>query len=479
MEIESIMWERYITANTLEEAMHSLNTYGSQARIVAGATDLILELENGLRPKVNTLIDVNRIPGIDQITLDGSGWVHLGPMVTHNHCAGSGLIRDHAFTLAKACWQVGAPQIRNRGTIAGNLITASPANDSITPLMALGAQVTLSSDIGVRVVPLEEFFTGVRQTGLLENELLTDISFPLPSSASKSTFIKLALRRAQAISIVNVAVLVEMDDKHIQKASITMGAVAPTIIHAQEAERYLVGKALTPEVIQKAGDLASKAAHPIDDLRGSAEYRKAMVGVCTSRALRELASGTASKDFPERPVMLWGEQEWHWRQSLSSKIEHLKGTPIEVTINGRSYRFTTGHDKTLLRLLREEAGLIGTKEGCAEGECGACTVFLDGMAVMSCLVPAPRAHGSEIITIEGLAKDGQLHPIQQAFIDEGAVQCGYCTPGFLMSGAKLLEEDPSPSRKEIEQAITGNLCRCTGYYKILSAFEKAALYNKG
>lgn len=466
------MWQDYLTARSIDEALRALSGRGAHARVVAGATDLILELERGARPDVDTLIDITRIPDLDQIRMDSSGIIHLGALVTHNQCAASSLLRERAYPLARAAWEVGAPQIRNRGTVAGNLITASPANDTITPLAALDAWVTLRSLDGQRQVPLRDFYTGVRKTVMRPDEILVEIAFRALDKNQHGTFIKLALRRAQAISVVNAAVILTGRLPHVESAVITLGAVAPTIIHAPEAEAYLTGRDLSEdlseETILAAAGLAAQSAKPIDDIRGTAAYRREMVRILTLRGLRALRDGKERSGMPADPVLLKGRKAEHSKSAIPPD-----GNEIRTRINGKDYSFSTGHHKTLLRLLREDAGLIGTKEGCAEGECGACTIFLDGVAVMACLVPAPRAHGAEIVTIEGLADNGNLHPVQQAFIQDGAVQCGYCTPGFIMSGAILLEERPNPTRNEIEQAITGNLCRCTGYYKIVQAIDDA------
>lgn len=469
------MWHKYYTPASLEAALELLAEHRENARIIAGGTDILIEMERRIRtPRV--LIDITRIPGLDGIT-ERDGSIHLGPLATHNQVAGSTVCVKKAYPLACACWQVGAPQIRNRATVAGNLITASPANDTITPLRALDARVTLKSVHGERTLSLAEFTLGVRRTAMAPDEMLTDICLPAMKRDERGTFIKLALRRAQAISVVNVAAVVSVARGRVQQTRITLGSVAPTIVRAGHAEAYLAGKPLTDETIATAGELAISDARPIDDVRGAAEYRREMVRVTTMRALTQLRDGDEQAGYPQHPVMLAPKRRpqstERGRQTLVHEEEGEQ--PIVTTVNGKRYDVRGANDKTLLRMLREDIGLTGTKEGCAEGECGACTVFLDGMAVMSCLVAAPRAHGSDIVTVEGLARDGKLHPVQQAFIEEGAVQCGYCTPGFLMAGAKLLEEQPSPTRWDIEQAIAGNLCRCTGYYKIVRAIERASV----
>ncbi|MDP2645590.1 MAG: (2Fe-2S)-binding protein [Desulfobacterales bacterium] len=142
---------------------------------------------------------------------------------------------------------------------------------------------------------------------------------------------------------------------------------------------------------------------------------------------------------------------------------------IELKINGRIHQLHAAANRTLLEVLRETVGLTGTKKGCGTGECGACTVLLDGVPVNSCLVLALDARGKEITTIEGLAVNGVLHPLQKAFAEHGATQCGFCTPGMILSGKALLDRNPKPTEMEVRQVLSGNLCRCTGYLKPVEA----------
>jgi carbon-monoxide dehydrogenase small subunit len=150
---------------------------------------------------------------------------------------------------------------------------------------------------------------------------------------------------------------------------------------------------------------------------------------------------------------------------------------LHLIINGKPYDIKVRATETLLNVLRDRLDLTGTKKGCEQGDCGACTVLLNGKAVNSCLIPILQVDGQEVLTIEGLAPEGEIHPIQKAFIEHGAVQCGYCTPGMILSAKALLDENPHPSAEEILKGISGNLCRCTGYVQIVEAIR--SLTNGG
>jgi aerobic carbon-monoxide dehydrogenase small subunit len=147
---------------------------------------------------------------------------------------------------------------------------------------------------------------------------------------------------------------------------------------------------------------------------------------------------------------------------------------LNVKVNGKDYNLAVEPNKTLVDLLRYDLGLTGTKKGCGTGECGSCTVILNGKPVNSCLVLAIQANGAEIVTIEGLKPPQGLHPLQQAFVDKGAIQCGFCTPGMILSASSLLQKNPNPTEAEIRTALSGNLCRCTGYQKIVEAVQSVS-----
>jgi aerobic-type carbon monoxide dehydrogenase small subunit (CoxS/CutS family) len=214
-------------------------------------------------------------------------------------------------------------------------------------------------------------------------------------------------------------------------------------------------------------------------VRATADYRSATIVPLTTRALKAVAAGEQARMWPDDPPLLSSSRQVD--HTPSPKREQINDAfEITVDVNGEAVSGAGGASSTLLDWIRDHArasdgsgALTGAKEGCAEGECGACTVVLNGSAVMSCLVPAAQADGATVVTVEGLGTDNSMHPIQQAFVDEFAVQCGFCIPGFIVAGARLLEDNPIPSDEQIELALSGNLCRCTGYYPIVNAVRRA------
>jgi xanthine dehydrogenase iron-sulfur cluster and FAD-binding subunit A len=480
------MWQTYYRPETLDGALDLLRAHAEHTRIIAGGTDLIVEFQRGIRSS-SSVLDISALPDLRYIRAQDD-LLCLGGLTTHNDVLASALCRAQAAPLVQACLEVGAPQIRARATLAGNLVTASPANDTISPLIALDAHLALLSRGGERVLPLEQFYLGVRRTALQTDELVREIRFAPLSPAQRGAFVKLGLRRAQAISVINLAVVITLDPSAVVVAArIALGCVAPTVVRARETEQFLVGRRLSAAVCREAGRLACDEVRPITDLRGSASYRLEALASLLAHTLQTLVDGDMPAMLPAHPVLLEtvpasvGRASPPSGQVRSSSLGEGSAaqapkavTAIDTTINGHPYRFEASATRTLLEAIREEAGLTGTKEGCAEGECGACTVWLDGQAVMSCLVPAAQASGAAITTIEGLGGIEGCHPLQQAFIRCGAVQCGYCIPGMLMAGAKLLQEHPDPDLEQVRTAISGNLCRCTGYRKIQEAMLAAA-----
>jgi len=461
---------RYVSPSSLDAALHLFAQHGRQAKAVAGGTDLLVELDRGAHAGAEVLVDLGRIDGLDTITVD-DGWVHLGALVTHSQVVESRICHDLVLPLAQASLEVGSPQLRNRATVAGNVITASPANDTISALLALGADVHIASSTGRRTVPITDFITGFRTTVLTPDELVTGISVRALTPSQRGVFVKAGLRRAQAISVVHLTAVVTLHDDLVTDAVLTLGSVAPTVVSVPGLARLLGGRRLDDAAIADAVAAAIATAVPIDDLRATAEYRTSLVATMVDRALRTLAVGRQAAQWPVDAPLLRGPSTMGSTTKLAASIDVGADDTITATVNGRSVTAAGASGVTLLDWLRERAGTAGVKEGCAEGECGACTVHLDGAAVMSCLVPAARAAGADVVTVEGLADDGRLAPIQHAFVEHGAVQCGFCTPGLLMSCVKLLDEHPTPTRRQVQLGLAGNLCRCTGYGAIERAIE--------
>lgn len=466
---------------TLRQALQLLADDPTR-RLVAGGTDLVVELDRESGPAIE-LIDVGATEGssvIDRSVRKGRSYQVLAHGVTHSQVTVTPGLVERAFPLAQACLEIGSPQLRNRATVAGNIATASPANDSISALMALDAELRLvelqHGEIVERFVSIADFFLGVRSTVLQPGEMIASVWVPEAAANQAGIWVKAGLRKAQAISVVHCGIDLTFAEpertSRVVRARIALGSVAPTVVLSPEAVEAIVGKALDEATIDAAARAAAANVRPIDDGRATADYRSATVETVVRRALRAIAAGDERARWPERLPTLAPRAGSSRQVASAPRASVDDSAEVTVAINGAPVAGNGAASATLLDWLREHAG-TGTKEGCAEGECGACTVMLDGAAVMSCLTPAAQAAGGEVTTVEGLADDDTLSAMQQSFVDNFAVQCGYCIPGFVVSATALCEELDDPTREEIELGLSGNLCRCTGYYAILEAVRAA------
>jgi xanthine dehydrogenase iron-sulfur cluster and FAD-binding subunit A len=345
-------------------------------------------------------------------------------------------------------------------------------------VIVLGGVCVIAGAKGTRKVPAEAFCTGPGKNVLEPGEILVAIEFPARPSNGGSHYRRLIPRNEMDIAVVGVAAAVALDSskQKFESARIALGAVAPTPILAKDAGDLLAGKPVNDETIAAAAEAARKQISPISDMRGTRDYRLHVTGVLVERVLKTAIARARGEKVDTRPGHLSKARETisPRRLQLNPEFFMAKKRVVSATINGDAVEFLCEPRQTLLETLRDTLDLTGTKEGCSNGNCGACTVLMNGRPVVSCLVLALEADGAEIRTIEGVACGSHLDEVQQSFLEGAALQCGICTPGFIVQTEALLEQNPNPSEQDIRFYLSGNLCRCTGYDKIVKAVQSAA-----
>jgi carbon-monoxide dehydrogenase medium subunit len=448
------------------------------AVLLAGGTDLIVQLTNGRR-RAEVVVDVKGAADLGDAVEDHGRGLRIGARTTLAAVAADRRVQTGYPALAEAARAIGSVQVRNRATLVGNLCNASPAADTAPPLLVYDARVNIIGPHGPRTVPAARFFRGPGRTVLERGEVVASVDLAPGEGPAGSAFVRLARRRGADVASVNVACRINRSGV----ARFAFGAVGPTPILVVDESGALARGAGRPQAEDVLRGLVG-AARPISDIRAGAAYRQAMTLVLARRALAtaraRLAGGRAKPLdlgwMPPAGPPCRRRGGPHKQDPAGAGEERQRDgrLAIALSVNGRPCRLEVAPHHTLLHVLRRQLRLTGAKESCREGECGACTVLWNGRSVNACLVLAAEADGGEVTTIEGLERDGRLDPLQEAFLEAGAVQCGYCTPGMILSAKYLLGHTPTPSRQDVQDALEGNLCRCTGYDRIIQAVLAAA-----
>ena len=477
----------YLEPGSVGEVIELLAAHGDAARILAGGTDLLVQMKME-RQKPAYVIGIGKLTELNGIRQDVDK-LTIGALTTIRELARDAGVRNRYTALAEACAAFSTAQVQAMGTVGGNLCNGSPASDTAPALIALGAEVVLVGPEGETRLPLERFFRGPGKTARRPDQLLVAVEVPAPAPNTGSAFVKIG-RVAADIAKANAAVHLVREGDRIADCRLAFGSVAPTPMRAPRAEAILRGQTMTPELIAQAAAVAAEEISPIDDVRSTAAYRRQVVAALTmdgiNRAWERAANGESANrrhgrmvgDYEPYDEATNDEGRFATRNTqYAIRIPHPRITHHEITltVNGISRHLHVAANDLLLNVLREDLELTGTKYGCGIGECSACTVLMDGKPVLACLVLAAAADGSHIRTVEGLAApDGTLDPLQEAFIEHAALQCGFCTPGMLMTAKDLLETNPHPTEADVRDHLRGNMCRCTGYAAIVRAVLAAA-----
>ncbi len=481
------MWKEYYTATSVEDALQTLNRWQGKARLIAGASDLVIDVHEG-KHAPECVVDTTCIPGIDAIEQDESH-VYVGANATFHQLWTSPIVNRLGFVLAEASHAVAAWSIQNVGTLAGNVVTAHPAADGSMALMALGAEAEVTQ-LGEGPEPahrtwvaVSSLFLGPGRSRLdPTRQMITRFRWRKPGPRQASAYERIAKREVMALPIACCGVELQLaeDLEHIEWVRIAIGPVADTPLRATCAEDYLRGAQCDESEFEIAARQAAFACTlRTSRLRATKEYREEVVQVLIRRALRRAVQSAREGMQASVAGRFSWDRSWAKAPLAGDGTAAGEGGALWFSVNGQPRSVDAAPGATLAHVLREDLGLTGTKIGCGEGECGACTVLVDGQPVVGCLYPAAKAHGRQVVTIEGVAQGDTLHPIQQAFLYHDAVQCGYCTPGMVLAAVSLLEQIPDPTAREIKEGLGSNFCRCTGYTKIVDAIRDAASVMRG
>jgi xanthine dehydrogenase iron-sulfur cluster and FAD-binding subunit A len=478
----------YYQPETLKEAFSLMEKLKGRAKYIAGGTDILVRTkQKAIHP--DALVSLRGISTLKNIRHNGG--LYLGSMTPFRDVERDPVIAQKYPALTQAVSLLANPQVRNVATVGGNLCNSAPSADCAPPLMVMEATLKLQGPGGEREVPIDDFFTGPGENCMEAEEVLTQVHISEQANNTGMAFLKVG-RVAQDIAVVNAAALLVMDNKKCRECRLAVGAVAPVPLRLKNVEQVIEGEEISPELLDRVSQMVEQEVSPITDVRSTEEYRRIMSGVLIKRAIQQAlrtaegarlprlresnggqGTGNAEMMQPRQPSRIDAEPD-----TKRSEIEIPKSEirrVISFNLNGFEVSAEVEPHKMLLQVIRDEFQLTGTKEGCGEGECGSCTVLVNGMSIDSCLYPAFEIEGKKVTTIEGMLGEGHtLHPIQAAFVENGGVQCGFCTPGMIMSAKALLDETPDPSEEQIKRGISGNLCRCTGYVQIIDSVKKAA-----